>query len=402
MKRLIDISANTTLPRRQSRLPAAAAALTLCAAVQLSPAPAEAQEFRLNLEGAGALFVDEPQSERFGPGLYLALRPGIALGDILALQWSYSLLHMGPAKEFSDSGTAHFLTTGLRLRPLGGMADDAAQLEGLFVDFNIGYVRTENLDRLGFDTGIGYNFQVTPILALGPVLRYVHIVQPNNIAGFDPNDAQALTLGLNMAFGPAYQEPEIPASEEPLQCPACPTCEPGPVCEPGETVSDADSACPDWDKDGVCDNEDRCPTQTGTSDTYGCPVDPCTGEPIVVLVQFDLDSSGMPEHQKSGAQTMDPVLEAVAAAIGKNDSCRVCIVGHASEEGEPGANQTLSTSRAKAVQQYMTARGVTESRIPTAGMGEMCPLHPHDTLVMNRRVEFHRLDEGESCPTSCR
>jgi|SRR5690554_2186360 len=404
MKRTLEFFGQTNLSRGGSRLPAATAAgLALCAAMQFTPAPVQAQEFRLNVEGAGALFIDEPQSERFGPGFYLAVRPGVALGDLLTLQWSYALLMLGAGDGFDESGTAHSLTTGLRVRPFGGLADDEKQLGGLFVDFNLGYFRTGELDRFGFDTGLGYNFQVAPSFALGPVLRYVHIVQPNDVAGIDPNDAQALALGLNGSFGPAHQEPEIEATEEaqePLECPtceSCETCEAAPVCEPAES-----SGCPDYDSDGVCDEDDRCPTQKGTEATEGCPVDPCTGEPIVVLVQFELNSSGMPDHRSSGAQTMDPVLDAVAEAIAQDDSCRVCIVGHSSEDGDSGQNQTLSVARAQAVQDYMTNRGVSESRIPMVGLGDVCSLVPDDTLVMNRRVEFHRLQDGESCPTTCR
>ncbi len=399
MKRKLLFSGRMSVPPKSSRLFAGTtAALALLVGVQIPSA--QAQEFRLNVEAGGAVFVDEPQSDRFGPGLHLAVRPGIALGSVVTLQWSYSLLHAGAGDGFDESGTAHSWTTGLRLRPLAGLTDEpeSSKFDGLFVDFNIGYVRSDNLDRLGFDTGIGYNFEVLSSLALGPFVRYIHVIQPDDLAGMDPNDAQALAFGLNLAFGIPREKAEIPES---LECASCPNCEAAPVCE-GPSTNPADMTCPDYDGDGVCDDDDRCPTQMGTKSDFGCPVDPCTGKPLVVLVQFEFNSAGMPVHKNSGEQTMDPVLEAVAKAVGKNESCRVCIVGHASEEGPADLNQTLSVSRAKAVQNYMTARGVPVSRIPTSGMGNMCPLIPKASLVMNRRVEFHRLEEGESCPTSCR
>jgi outer membrane protein OmpA-like peptidoglycan-associated protein len=100
---------------------------------------------------------------------------------------------------------------------------------------------------------------------------------------------------------------------------------------------------------------------------------------------------------------MDPVLDAVAEAIAQDPSCRVCIVGHASEEGTPEYNQELSSRRASAVQSYLTARGpgLTETRMPTTGLWERCQLVPESTHVLNRRVEFRRLQEGESCPMDC-
>jgi len=404
----MPLSGCTIMPPKGSRLIAATSALAIIVGVQIPSTTAEAQEFRLNVEAGGAVFVDEPQSDRFGPGLHLAVRPGLALGSVVTLQWSYSLLHAGAGEGFDESGTAHSWTTGLRLRPLAGLMDEpeSSHLSGLFVDFNVGYVRSDNLDRLGFDTGIGYNFQAFSSLAFGPFIRYIHVVQPDDLAGMDPNDAQALAFGLNLAFGLPSEEAEIPESVECPTCatceaaPACPDCEPGPVCEP--VAASAVDTCPDYDGDGVCDDDDRCPTQQGTKSNFGCPVDPCTGKSLVVLVQFEYNSAGMPEYKSEGAQTMDPVLESVAQAIGKDDTCRVCIVGHASEEGPADVNQRLSVARADAVQKYMAARGVQVSRIPRSGMGSMCPLVPKASLVMNRRVEFHRLEEGESCPTSCR
>jgi len=158
--------------------------------------------------------------------------------------------------------------------------------------------------------------------------------------------------------------------------------------------------CPDGDQDGVCDADDRCPMKNGPPATFGCPIDPCNGSPLLVLVQFKYDSSEMPAP-KVGVQTMDPVLDAVAEAIAKDPSCRVCIVGHASEEGTDEYNEDLSRRRAEAVQDYMTDHNLGETRIPTVGMGERCQLVPERTRQLNRRVEFRRLKEGESCPVDC-
>ena len=133
----------------------------------------------------------------------------------------------------------------------------------------------------------------------------------------------------------------------------------------------------------------------------GCPVDPCTGAPLVVLVQFGYDSAGMPTLKQNGPQTMDPVLDAVAKAIAQDPSCHVCIMGFASEEGTAPYNQDLSLRRAEAVQGYMNDRGLANKRIPTTGYGETCQLVPEESRELNRRVEFHRLQEGESCPATC-
>jgi hypothetical protein len=378
-------------------LATAAMALSLSCATLFAPSPAAAQEFTLHLEPALALWVDTPQSDRFGPGLYLAIRPGVALSRVFALQWSYAYLYTPAADGFVENGAAHMLSTGVRVRPFGAMADREDHLSGLFVDANLSYVNTEGLDRFGFDVGLGYALQVSPGFAIGLVARYNHIIQADESPNFNENDAQFVSLGLDFGFGPAPDEEAryTPTNECPecKQCPANPTA---PAC-----VEPVANGCPDYDKDGVCDPVDRCPTQPGPPSSWGCPTDPCKGPPIVVLVQFKYDSAELPVPRDDNPQTMDPVLDAVARAVAQDATCNVCIVGYASEEGPVAHNQTLSENRATAVQGYMTARGITKSRMPTTGLGARCQLIPSSSLELNRRVEFRRLKDGESCPTTC-
>ncbi len=369
--------------------------LSLLAAL-VCTSPATAQEFILNTETSAGIWVDSPQSDRFKPGFYLAVRPGVALGPVLAMQWSYSLLITPPKGAYEDTGTAHSVSAGARIRPFGTRQKPLSRVNGLFADFNLGYVRTGDLDRWGFDTGIGYNFQVTPGFALGPVVRYGQIVQPDNQSGVNPNDGQYIAAGLNFGFGQAHKPPAEPI--DPV-CPDAPEC-PVTVIEKMPVIV-VEAGCPDQDGDGTCDSKDRCPTAAGPSGARGCPTDPCSGKPLVVDVHFDYDSAEMPDFKLREPQTMDPVLDAVADAIAQDPSCRVCVVGFASEEGAPEYNQDLSVHRANAVQSYMTARGLAKSRIPTMGMGARCQLVPEESRPENRRVEFRRLQEGESCQNNC-
>ncbi len=376
------------------------ACLAIGLAALLPATAAKAQEFTLQLEPAASFLVDGPQDDRFTPGGYVAVRPGIAVGSVLAFQWSYALL-INPAKgDYTKLGTAHFVTAGVRLRPFGTIQKSPSRVNGLFADLNLGYVRTGDLNRFGFDTGLGYNFEISPGFALGPVVRYGQIVQPddqsNNRLLADPNDAQFVSVGINLGFGQVHKVPEQP---EPLECPEGPEC-PVARTEPVAPVR-TEGMCQDGDKDGLCDAEDRCPTVSGPPGAIGCPVNPCTDEPLTVLVQFPYDSADMPALKAGKFQTMDPVLDAVADAIAKEPSCRVCVVGFASEEGPLAYNQELSEVRASAVASYLSARGVSTSRIPSAGLGDRCQLDPVATRSLNRRVEFHRLLEGQSCPSTC-
>jgi hypothetical protein len=362
-------------------------------ALSLAAGPSSvAQEFVLHAEGDAAFWVDQPQNERFTPGGYFAIRPGVAIGRVVSLQWSYAGLVTPASKEFERYGLAHFLMGGIRLRPFATLGPKEHQLGGLWIDLDLGYVRTGDKNRFGLDTGLGYNFQVTPNVALGPVVRYAHIIQPNGIPFEDPNDGQVVMGGLNLTFGSAPKAEHV--SEQPR--PEPPRTAPVPDC-----VEKPVAACIDTDSDGVCDDDDRCPDDAGPREMAGCPVDPCTGRPIRVLVQFEYDSAKMPVLKLSGPQTMDPVLDAVARAIGQDPSCRVCVIGYASDEGTVEYNQTLSSGRAKAVQTYMQGRGVPTGRLPTIGLGETCQMIPEASRTDNRRVEFRRLEEGESCPTTC-
>ncbi len=279
---------------------------------------------------------------------------------------------------------------GLRLRPFGTLQPEANDLGGLFTDFNLGFVRTGQLNRFGFDAGLGYGFQVSPGFALGPVVRYVHVVQPDVLPDVDPNDAQLLTVGLNLSFGGGRdEEVSEPVPPAPRQRP------------PRQEKVVQVAPCADFDTDGVCDDDDRCPMQSGAAATAGCPSDPCSGTPLVILVQFPYDSAELPLPTYGDPRPMDPVLDAVADAISRDPSCRVCIVGNASEEGSTAYNQVLSLGRAATVQSYLIARGLEKSRLPTKALGESCQIVPETTRSLNRRVEFRRLDEGASCPTTC-
>jgi OOP family OmpA-OmpF porin len=382
-------------PLRHPELTTCAVGLAFCLAALFAGKPAAAHQgaMRFNIETAAGFWVDKPQMTRFTPGFYVALRPGVALGRIVSLQMSFAML-VTPAKSgYSDLGMAHFIMPGLRIRPFATLRPRTEQLGGLFVDFNAGYVRTGDLNRFGFDAGIGYDFQVAPSFALGPVVRYVQIVQPNDDRNRDPNDAQMITVGLDFAFGPAHREKPVDvyrAREE---------CAPAPACVQKAVV--AEKCCADKDRDGTCDVDDRCPMDPGPAATMGCPIDPCSGKPLLVLVQFKYDSSEMPRQREDDPQVMDPVLDAVAAAIAQDPSCRVCIIGHASEEGPADYNQTLSAQRATAVQGYLAKHGLIEKRIPAIGLGKRCQLIPEATRPENRRVEFRRLQDDESCPTDC-
>jgi len=392
-------SANQFGPTRHSNPILHAAGLAICLATLFADRPAAAQDFRFSAEAAYAFWLDKPQSDHFTPGFATAFRPGITLGRFVTLQASWSMLHTRDNLGYRVNGSAHSIMGGARFRPFVALQPDMKELGGLFIDGNAGYVRTGDEDRFGFDAGLGYNFQITPWFALGPVVRYGQIVQPDHVDGIDPNDAQFITAGVNVTFGTTRKAPAE------LVCPEAPECqdEAAEVIPVGDASEPVAQALPprDRDSDGLLDADDRCPTQAGGAATFGCPTDPCTGAPLLVLVQFPHDSARMPLPRDDDPQTMDPVLDAVAGAIAQDPSCRVCVMGHASEEGPVEYNLDLSEQRAESVSAYMAARGLADRKMPTIGMGAACQLDPEASREMNRRVSFIRLPEGGSCPATC-
>jgi hypothetical protein len=354
-----------------------------------------AQDFTFNAEPGVALWVDQPQSDRFTPAFTLALRPGVSLTRSLDAQISYGLVYAGLREGFTEAGSGQSVMGGLRVHPFVGRRPITDRAEGLFIDGNLGWVRTGGLDRLGFDAGVGYNVEVTERLTLGPVIRFSQIVQADNVPGVVPHDAQSLGIALDFGFATAREAESY--SEMPIPYPPF-----WPPTTPPEVIVVKDPlSCIDTDSDGVCDAEDRCPSEVGPVASLGCPIDPCSGKPLIVLVQFEYDSDAMPPRIAGKPQTMDPILNVVADAIAQDPSCRVCIVGNASEEGPDSYNRALSLRRAEAVQSYLIDRGLSESRMPTIGLGSSCPIVPETSRLLNRRVEFRRLQEGESCSTVC-
>ena len=87
--------------------------------------------------------------------------------------------------------------------------------------------------------------------------------------------------------------------------------------------------------------------------------------PLRVLadVQFALDSS---ELRPDAVKTLTAALK----ALNDSPSMNLHIEGYASPEGRPEYNKALSERRARAVQEYLTKRGIAASRLTIAAYGE--------------------------------
>ncbi len=259
------------------------AALAALAATGLGAGEAEAQVLqRFTLRGELGLTAMVTDVQRdllgYGFGAQGTLRLGFSLIDPLAVQLSAGYW-LFPSDQGSGFGTP--LTAGLRFEPAVGT------LGRIFVDANAGVVLTGDLARFGFDVGVGFEFTLNRYIALGPMLRYGHIVADS--AADNPTDAQYLSFGVSVAL----RIPRAEAPPPPPPPPPPPAPPPPPPDRDGDGVLDGDDACPtevpgehpdparrgcpaaDRDSDGVFDHEDVCPTvPVGTipdPERRGCP-----------------------------------------------------------------------------------------------------------------------------------
>ncbi len=84
-------------------------------------------------------------------------------------------------------------------------------------------------------------------------------------------------------------------------------------------------------------------------------------------------------------------LDRLKALLLDNPQLNIQINGHTDNVGSVGDNQSLSTKRAKAVQDYLIKKGIESSRLRYKGFGESQPIASNDTdggRRTNRRTEF--------------
>lgn len=324
------------------------------------PLAARPFDLALKLEPGVALPLTEPQSDRFGLGGAATLKVlGGNEGSWLSLAAGLTFVGL-PAEsgyESDDLGTAWAPSLGLRLQPPRAWRWGAKP----WIDGDVHYVRTDELDRAGLSAAAGLSFAMGEArsFSLGPFVRYFQILQGDR-TGYDTRDAKILILGITIET------------------------------HPGRKAAPAMAAAPaDRDGDGVLDDADICPDVAGPASNSGCPV-----YKLVIVkpdklelkekIQFAWDESVIDPASY-------PALDEAAKALQDNRSFRVAIEGHASSEGMDDHNQSLSERRAEAVLEYLANRGVARDRLSYKGFSSSRPVESNVTesgREANRRVEF--------------
>ena len=91
------------------------------------------------------------------------------------------------------------------------------------------------------------------------------------------------------------------------------------------------------------------------------------------------------------------LLDDITKIIKENEHIKkISIEGHASSEGDPKRNLTLSDERAKSVMKYIVDKGVDAKRLTAKGFGITKPIADNATeegREKNRRVEFNIVEQ---------
>lgn len=434
----------TIAERRQVRRPARrfvsfARPLSLVFAVTLSsstPGMVRAREpWLLDLELTAGAPISSPQRDWFDPGGSLALGVSRPVGSVFALEGRLrtALFLDGdkpdtPGARDPGAGTLNAAELGFLLRiPTGGPDRRAV---GPWLSASIGPALTGKDVRAVWEAGLGYGFAVGKRAALGPVLRYLQVVQPNR--ELEASDARLLLGGLRLwlldgVTRPAPAPKPAPGDrdgdgllddrdrcvelaedadgfEDEDGCPEADNDRDGlpderdrcPLVAEDRDGFEDDDGCPDGDndRDGVPDRDDQCPlepeTMNGERDDDGCPDQGLIvmNDDRVVLeerVLFDINSARI---KHSGM----PILRAIVKLHTQHPEwARVRIEGHADARGDTEFNQQLSERRANAVREGLIELGLDPASMLAEGFGATRLRnadYTEEAHAQNRRVEF--------------
>jgi outer membrane protein OmpA-like peptidoglycan-associated protein len=343
--------------------------------------PTQAGDFVLKIDGGVGVPLTRPQSSLFRVGGAVNAKALWALTPFLDIGPTVGFLTLPADDGVSVAGTALTAGVGLQFkRPHDGVADGVFKNFAPFLDADALYVRTGELNRAGFDVGLGALVPIDDnrVFWVGPFARYQQILQLPVRDGYDNSDAKTLIVGLTLELSPGVRrEPSVVDVAGPAAAPET------------VTVMKEVAVCADSDGDGVPNVVDRCHSVKGTLDGYGCPayahvvVRPDKLE-LKEKLYFAWDSAEL--HADS-----TPVLDDVVQALKDNQAARVQVEGYTSSEGTEEHNQTLSEDRARTVRTYLVAHGIAESRLISKGFASATPQSTNDTAAgreNNRRVEF--------------
>ena len=119
--------------------------------------------------------------------------------------------------------------------------------------------------------------------------------------------------------------------------------------------------------------------------TLEVPLSPLTAGSTIALRNIFFNTASYDLLPASNAE-----LDKLVKLLQSNPTVRIELGGHTDNVGADAANLTLSDQRAKAVREFVIAKGIEADRITAAGYGETKPIATNDTeegRAQNRRTE---------------
>lgn len=109
-----------------------------------------------------------------------------------------------------------------------------------------------------------------------------------------------------------------------------------------------------------------------------------TGKAVVYGIYFDTGKSVLKPES-------DPTMEQITKLLTQQPKLQLYVVGHTDNDGALDFNLKLSSDRAAAVVKALIARGISGTRLASAGVASYCPAATNKTdegKAKNRRVEL--------------
>lgn len=349
--------------------------------------------------------------------------------------------------DFSADDLSHYAIDGtIKYNLLEGRTIEP------FIEVGGGYTWVDDIGAGTVNGGVGLNFWFTDNLGLTVQSIYKHVFEDYSATHFQHLAGLAIRFGGTDTDGDGVYDkddacPEVPGIKEFNGCPdsdgdgiedakdACPN-QAGSAALNGCPDSDGDgvadnvdacptvaglaelAGCPDGDGDGVADKDDECPEEAGPAENKGCPFQDKDGDGVMDKddlcpeVVGTVANKGCPEVTEAVQKQLNEYARTILFDSGKSSikgesqavladiieilkeypNSKFTVEGHTDSVGSNQLNKTLSEARALAVKEYLTANGIDQFRLSSAGFGEERPIASNDTRsgrAQNRRVEIN-------------
>ncbi|WP_044425173.1 OmpA family protein [Acinetobacter pittii] len=144
------------------------------------------------------------------------------------------------------------------------------------------------------------------------------------------------------------------------------------------------STAPETAEQSVSNSLTASQTALGSIDPNNVDVNALIKALNLQIINFASGSSDIPADNKA-------ILDQAATLLNKVSGVKLNVGGHTDSTGNAAANKALSQSRAQAVVDYLTSKGVDGSKLVAQGHGSDQPVADNTTeegRFKNRRIEF--------------